>query len=709
MRMGLLLVLLLAFGLSVGCEGRRAKRYERLRRNHPESYRVALLPVESANGELSKAILVRLRQAVQEDLQQAPEFIAIDEETVLDLVREELKQNSFLDLQEQTRERIGELLDIEGFLLPRMDYSPKDQRISLQLDLYNGYSGRKLWSRSKDSKLHRRHRSLSTLLKLARDLIADLRKDFEKLLEEKKRSRPRTIPQPHPSDKPRTSQQPGPRDKPSPSDKPRTVPSPISVNNRALGPRIYNSIDLELSFGERSKDSPNHHRPVTPSYQAGAEQLQYDLGSFLRKTKVPKHPIIKSLLLNYLPKSESSKFDGYLQLKVLDLNSPKEARQFLDDYFIDARPQTLQGLRCFALRDLSNGRLCVGVLLGKFAAMVSAAQGGERILTEFMKAFIEHNSAVSKFYLDNPSPPKEEAMVKVIKHPPQKERVVREVHHETKIERVEIPKTIVPEIEIRLDGENLLDLILDRKASREGRIVLSTRNRATSSIHSPSEKIEPSSKEKQSQSSSENIESVKGTDTNSPEALLHYNLACRYLGTSRIDKAIEEFLKALDHDRAYPAARSQLEDIKENFGKEFKMPSLQAPKDPRETDPNSAASLDPDRSQKSSESKTDGKSGSRSGRSSGSKAGNTKAGNGRDGRDGSDGSDGSNGSDGSDGRSNSSGTRDIKSDSTKSSTNSDDISDRSGSRNRENGNYILLIGVIIAIVMIFLKTFFLSE
>ena len=585
-----IIVVLLVFSLiTLGCKGRRAERFKRLRKDFPDSFRVALVNVVDPMSNLSSRDQRRLDDDFQKELLRCPEFRVTDPATLKAFLRQKRLNASLSALSGEEIEEIGEALDLEAFLVPKVTAPPSANRVSLGVDLYNGYTGDVFWSRERTERTRSRRDRQNGYKRAFERIVDELRDELSSLVSKQKalkRAATQSIrkPTPKPTESVKQSPPPTPTTVELHEDQlPIPVPTETVVKPSQTTPSALRLAPIR--FNQQNTAAQQTQRPVKPSYGAGAEQLSFEAKDFQRLTPLPNQGPLKSAVITYGHRSNPGAIR--LVVKVHDLDSPKEARRFLDDHFNGASPQWLAACRTYAMRDSLDGRLAVGALLGKFVLISEAAKGQESLISSLTKQLLQANKTLASYYRRNPSPPAAKPIVRVINKPQPKEKVIREVRYQ--IRKVEIPQTIVPKVEIHLDRQTLLTLVRDELKSTDDKVVMRLENtvqKAPKPTKGPAPTTKPPVVTKTPPVTKKPAPKPKipdGTETENSAAMLRYNLGCRYMATSRFKKAEEEFHKALKLDNEYEAPRYQLRQIKEQFGIDVYIPPLKPTPPPTPT------------------------------------------------------------------------------------------------------------------------------
>jgi len=538
------LLLVVCCMCGAGCRGKRADRFRRMRQDFPDTYRVALVHVDDPMATLAPAARRNLTDAFRRELEECPEFRVTDPDTLGAFLRQRGTTGTFRGLPADQKEQVGEALDLEGFLVPHVVEAPRSDRVSLGTELYNGYTGQVLWQRETTEPARGVRDREAATIRAFRRLVDFLRSDLARLVALQKEGQQR-----------RTAAEPA-----TPTWQP---------DDRPAG----------LEFGRRPSTVDGPAAPTAPSYEGGVEQLCYDVPGWTTSSGLSLHAPLKAAALEYR-RNEGPTF----VVGVHDQTAPLEAQRYLDDMFAGATAQSLHGCRAFALRDRVDGRLAVGCVVGKFVVVVESPSGFEASVVELADGFVQANQSVVAFYRAHPKPP--QSTVPVVQQPvrivttpgPVKETVIREV--QTKIERVEIPKTVVPTIEIRIDRDTLLTLVQDRRASTADTVVLQPAPVPTKQP-TPAVTRQPAATPAPTPPPVEDVPRDEPTETPaSPMAQLRYEMGCRYMATNRLDKAVEAFHAALTIDRFYGAPRRKLQEIRDRYGMDVDIPPVPAPEPP---------------------------------------------------------------------------------------------------------------------------------
>ena len=592
-----IIVVLLVFSLfSVGCKGRRAERFKRLRKDFPDSYRIALVNVEDPMNALSSSVHLRLDDEFQKELERCPEFRVTDPATLKAFLRQKKLSSALSALSGEEIEEVGEGLDLEAFLVPKITAPPRSNRISLGVDLYNGYTGDVFWSRERDERTRSIRDRQHAYNRAFERIVDELRDELSSLVSKQKALRKAaTQPVRAPLLKPTQELKPTPPPSSTPSSTLREDQLPIPVPlETPEEPTVSPSKPLNtapsalrlapIRFNQQSTSDQQPLTPVKPSYGAGAEQLSLQTKNFQRLSPMASQGPLKSANITYCLKGTPQ--GPRFAVRIYDFNSPKEARRFLDDHFTSATAQTLSGCRVYAMRDSLDGRLAVGSLVGKFVVICEAAKDQEGPITALASELIDSNKELLSYYRNHPAPPAPPAakpIVRVINKPQPKEKVIREIRYQ--IQKVEVPQTIVPKVEIHLDKQTLLALVRDELQSTDDKIVMRLQAPTVAVTGKPI----PTTKPTQEATEKPSITKVPvvtdkptppkpkvpdGTETKNTAAQLRYNLGCRYMATSRFQKAEAEFHKALKLDNEYEAPRYQLRQIRDQYGIEVFIPPL---------------------------------------------------------------------------------------------------------------------------------------
>lgn len=555
------LALLVVAVALVGCRGPRAARYQRMRQSFDASYRVGLLRPASPLPGLPSSLQRPLVDDFLADLRRQPRLRVTDPDTVEAHLRQQGQQAPPASMDPSALEALGEGLDLEAFVVPVGLPAARAGEATLQLRLVNGYTGNVLWRAQTPVTPAASQEAWAEAFRL---LVTQLMERLENL----------------------ASVQALLRSSPEPA-----LSAPSAGD---LAPTVPPSPSLPPAFPvpPQGDDAIAPHVPVAPGWDAGAEQLALDLPPLRRLDPVPAQGPLATVVLRYGADPAAPP----LTLILLDEREPGAARRRLEDLFAGASPQVVDGCRTFALRDPADGSLAAGLLLGRFVAQIRAAAGAEAQVAGLTQALVEANEPVLAFYRAHPRPPAPPSRPA----PPAPATVVREIHD---VRTVEVPRTVVPTVQILLDGRRL-GLVRDDGLSTPERLVLTLAPEAAPAVP-PSPAPAPTASSAVAAPTTPPVpappppsptphpspaplpatppptpQGPDPTATTVPAARIRFDLGQRYLAASRFDAAEEEFRRALTLDPLYEAPRSELRRMRDTYGLAIAVPEPPPPPPP---------------------------------------------------------------------------------------------------------------------------------
>ncbi len=434
--------------------------------------------------------------------------------------------------------RAGRALGVDGFLLPVVKKGTARNNVTLALHYFSTEMARVSWVREHIEPIRNRHGRNSQRLKAYMRAFA---RNISSLTPQLK----------------------------------------LLLSPTGSGRRTYDALPPSpLPFFQRALDySAFSPTPIaTEGYERGVEQLDLRLTDFAARDRVLGETPVKAALVRYQRKGQKKQCP--YALRVVDLDSPKEAKRYVEGMFPDMPAHGLAGVDVRAVRYDEMDFSAVGTALGKFAVVAEGPKGAESDLVELLRQAIRTNRRISNYYRNNPHHP---GRTKVVEKPakpwsPPKEPVIQQTIDEAMIRRIVLevlkPLGVLPKKNQK--PAMAPTPAIDFSHPLEEGVSLPPSTPRVEASPTPIPTPTPTRKPAPVPLPTRRPQRVK-TQAVNEGAVIQADIAKRLMTAHRFEQAAKHYQKALKMDPSYEFARQQLAMLQTEHGIRSDIPARPTP------------------------------------------------------------------------------------------------------------------------------------